>query len=88
MAKNQWYKEAVEKNPPYTLGGWHKDQSAETRRKHALSSRTKYQCSYKKYLSAARALMALHNVSNDRDTKLKALSDAKYFYGKSRQHFE
>lgn len=88
MAKNQWTKELNNKNLQYNIGGWHKDQSPETRRRHVLTSRTKYQCSYKKYLSAARALQALANVTKDKETKLKALSDAKYFYEKSRKHFE
>ena len=78
MAK--WFKKAVEKRPPYTLGGWSKGQSAKTRRRKALASRPKTLSLKNRRLSAGRALIALANVTKDKPTEKKAKADAKYFF--------
>lgn len=78
--KKKWFNKAVNVKPPYSLGGWQKNQSADTRRRHALGSRPKnWQLDHKR-LSAARALQALANVTKDYQTKLKARQDARYFF--------
>lgn len=76
----KWFQKAVRDKPPYSLGGWHKTQSAKTRRRHALDSRPKNWTLDHKRLSAARALQALSNVTKDHQTKLKAGQDARYFF--------
>ncbi|MBL7205964.1 MAG: hypothetical protein ISS36_00015 [Candidatus Aenigmarchaeota archaeon] len=75
-----WFKKAIMKKPPYTLGGWKKTQSAKTRRSKALSSRPKNWTMGKRKLSTARALLALSNVTKDAETKKKARADADYFF--------
>lgn len=82
MKTKKWFKKAVRKKPPYSLGGWKKTQSASTRRKKALSSRPKGWSLRNRYLSAGRALIALSNVTKDKPTKRIARVDAKYFFGK------
>lgn len=84
MAKKKWFKKAVEEKPPYTLGGWRKTQAAETRRKKALASRPKNWLLKKRYISAARALQALANVTEDSATEKKAIMDAKFFFKKAK----
>lgn len=82
MSKKKWFQEAVNKRPPHTLGGWNKNLPAEKRRRLALSSRPRNWTLKTKYLSAARALQALANVTRDAETRRKALADAEYFYAK------
>lgn len=55
---------------------WSKEDGQARRRRNALNSR------HGSYLKAARALMALANVTQDEETKRKARSDALYFYRK------
>lgn len=78
----KWFRRAVMARPPYNLGGWSKDQSANLRRRKALSSRPKNWTLKKRYLSAGRALIALANVTRDSGTREKAKSDARYFFSK------
>lgn len=59
--------------------GWHKTQSAITRRRLALKAHKGDE------LSTARALMALHNVTTDQATKRVALLDAQYFLAKHKR---
>jgi len=54
--------------------GWSKDDSQTTRRSAILKSRRG------NYLKSARALMALSNVSQDKETSRKARADSLYFY--------
>jgi hypothetical protein len=54
--------------------GWNKDDKQTTRRRNALKSRRG------NYLKAARALQALANVSQDKETVRKARADAEYFF--------
>ncbi len=54
--------------------GWSKDDSQATRRRNALASRRGNS------LKTARALMALANVTRDKETARKARSDALHFY--------
>ena len=68
-----WY------NPGEGLGGWSKYLSVKERRGLALDSRGGG------YLSVARALQALANVTKDKETKVRALADSKYFYGEYRK---
>ena len=81
MAK-KWFQEAVAKKPPYTLGGWSKDLAPVTRRRYALESRPKNWTLKHRYISCARALQALSNVTRDATTKRIAALDARYFYAK------
>lgn len=53
---------------------WSKDDTQGVRRRNALAARKG------DYLKTARALMALSNVTADKETKRKARSDALYFY--------
>jgi len=75
----KWFRKAVMRKPPYTLG-WRKSLSARTRRSKALASRPKAWSLDRKRLSAARALTALANVTKDRRTKELARKDARHFY--------
>jgi len=83
--KKKWFREAVYARPPNTLGGWSKGQTPAVRRRHALASRPKNWSMDRRYLSAARALQALANVTKDPGTKRAAQADARYFYRKARQ---
>lgn len=65
--KEKWFSSSV-------VSGWHKSLSAEKRRKLSLKAH-KYN-----YLSTARALQALANVTTDKKTKKLARADALYFY--------
>ena len=83
MAKKKWFREAVQKRPPYKLG-WKKTQSTETRRRKALESRPKNWSLKKRRLSAGRGLIALSNVTKDKRTKELARRDARYFFEKNK----
>jgi hypothetical protein len=54
--------------------GWRKDMPIKKRRQIALKHRRG------NYLATARALLALANVTKDKETKRKARADAKYFF--------
>lgn len=54
--------------------GWRKEDSQTTRRRIALESRKG------DALKTARALLALSNVTTDKETKRKAYSDAMYLF--------
>ena len=79
---SKWFRKAVKKRSPNTLGGWKKKLSAEARRRKALSSRPKNWNLDTKRRSAGRALTALANVTKDPETRKKARSDAEYFFRK------
>ncbi len=64
--KVKWYK-------PKVHSGWHKSQSPVYRRRLVKAK-------HKTYLSSARSMQALANVSKDSATKRMASADAKYFY--------
>jgi hypothetical protein len=72
----KWFK-GIRKNT-----GWHKNQSASTRRAKALSARPKNQKLRTRILGAGKSLNALANVTRDKVTKQKARADAKYFFRK------
>ena len=80
----KWYRKAIMAKPPYTIGGWSKGQTAKKRRSLALRSRPKGWSLDRKYLSTARALQALANVTTDYETRKAAKADAEYFFGKAR----
>ena len=67
---DKWYKVAGSKSK-HT--GWKKSYPAKKRRALALKG-------HKSALSAARALQALANVTQDESTEKAAQADAKYFY--------
>ena len=79
---DDWFQQAIDKNPPDTLGGWKSSLKAEKRRSLAFQSRSKKERMSERYLSAARALQALVNVTQDKDTKIKAKRDADWFMAK------
>lgn len=58
---------------------WHKTDSQTTRRRNALRAHKGNE------LATARALQALANVSQDKETVRKAGADAKYFYGRHKR---
>lgn len=60
--------------------GWRKDDSQTKRRRIALRNR------HGDHLKTARALQALANVTQDRETKRKARADARYFFDMYRKH--
>ena len=59
---------------PKTEMGWEKDMAPSERRELALEAHEG------DYLSTARALQALANVTTDKETKAKAREDAQYFF--------
>jgi hypothetical protein len=59
---------------PKVTMNWHKTQGATVRRRNALKAHSG------NYLATARALIALHNVTTDTETKQKAYADAHYFF--------
>ena len=67
---------------PKTYTGWRKTQKPVTRRRRLLSATPKSWSLKRRYLSAGRKALALANVTKDRVTRLKARSDAKYFFRK------
>ena len=82
MTKRKWFRKAVMKRPPYTLGGWSKRLDASSRRRRALMSRPRSWSLRTRYRSAGRALIALANVTKDAETRRKARADARYFFSK------
>lgn len=84
-AKGAWFKEAVEEKAPYDLGGWSKSKPATVRRKEALKSRDNKLTKHQQYISAARALQALANVTKDIDTKEVAKRDADYLFDEAKK---
>lgn len=65
--KERWFAPSVTMN-------WTKDMPVRERRENALIAHGN------NYLSTARALQALANVTTDKDTKFEARKDAKYFF--------
>jgi len=63
----KWFK-------PGKPSGWKKDYPADKRRRIELKAKKG------DYLKAARAKMALANVTTDKETEKKARADALYFY--------
>lgn len=61
-------------NPKTVDTGWSKSLPVKERRELMLEAHGG------DYLSAARALLALHNVTKDKTTKIAAFADAKYFF--------
>lgn len=76
----KWFYGAVKSKSPYTLGGWRKSLKSTTRRRYALESRPRNWKLSTRYLSVARALQALVNVTKDSRTRVLARSDSKYFF--------
>jgi hypothetical protein len=62
----KWYK-------PKVHSGWSKDLTPIGRRRKVYKA-------HKTYLSTAKSLQALANITKDKPTKTKATADAKYFY--------
>ena len=62
--------------------GWKKTQKASYRRKLVLLSTDKRKTLRSRYVEAGRKMLALANVTQDPETKKKALSDAKYFFNR------
>jgi len=83
VSKNVSIKKTENKQPD-TLGGWSKDIITTKRRRLIIASRDKSLKMKERYLSAARALKALANVTKDAKTKKIASNDAKYFFGKAK----
>jgi len=81
----QWFQKAIQQHKPDNLGGWRKEMPAEKRRADAIDSRPVNWSRSKKYLSAARALQALANVTTDDQTKHAAKQDADYFFKKAKK---
>lgn len=76
--KKYWFK-------PKTHTGWDKDNKASTRRRKLLSSTDKRKTMHDRYVSAARKIQALANVTQDKETERKAKSDAQYFFRKAKK---
>lgn len=60
-------------HPTVVNTGWHKDSPMSERRKAALKAHKQ------DYLATGRSLIALANVSQDRETKIQARKDGLYF---------
>lgn len=74
MAKKKWFE------PSGKSLGWSKGDGQAKRRTAALASRKG------NHLRAAKALMALANVTTDRETERKSRADALYFYRQHKRH--
>lgn len=85
MAK-AWYKKAIDESGAKDLGGWRKELPEDKRIAEAISSRPKNWNRHTKYLSAARALQALANVTKDESTAKAAKSDADYLFEKAKKY--
>ena len=72
MAKERWFQ-------PGSRTGWSKRDSAEKRRRTVLRNR------HGDKLAAGRALLALSNVTKDKETHKKARADADYFFRQYRK---
>ncbi len=68
----KWYK-------PKVHSGWDKNMTTLGRRRKSIIAHKG------NYLSAARSLGALANVTKDKSTAVKARADAKYFYRKHKE---
>lgn len=69
---------------PKSHSEWKKSQTATTRRRKLLASTDKRKSIHDRYVSAARKIQALANVTKDLSTKRKAKSDAMYFFRKAK----
>lgn len=76
----KWFKRAVTARPPNSLGGWSKGLPPAVRRRRALASRPSNWRLSTRRLSAGRALMALANVTRDKQTREVAARDARHFF--------
>lgn len=65
---------------PESHTGWKKSQSAETRRKHLISSVPKNEPLHQRRVTAGRKALALSNVTTDPLTKRLAKADSEYFF--------
>lgn len=65
--------------------GWHKTQSADTRRRNLMDTTDHRKDIHDRRVQAARRMNALANVTTDRETEAKARADANYFYRKARR---
>ena len=65
--------------------GWHYTQKPDYRRRLVYESTDRRKSNYKRYLEAARKMMAVANVNQNNNVKQTAKSDADYFYSKVRQ---
>lgn len=72
-------KETVKWYKPKIHSGWSKDLTPMGRRRKAIIAHKG------NYLSAARSLGALANVTKDKPTASKARADSKYFYKKHKE---
>jgi len=75
-----WFRQAVYRRPPNTLGGWHKTSPPAIRRRRAMQSCPANWSPARKHLRCAQALQALANVTTDRSTKAAARADSMHFY--------
>lgn len=76
-----WFQKAIAETGSLNLGGWKKTMPRAERRLHAYAShKNASNTVHDASLSTARALQALANVTQDKDTKKKAKSDADYFF--------
>ena len=73
LGKEKWF-------DPQKHRGWSKSQSASYRRSLLMKSTDKRKSLHDRRLEAAHAMQALANVTEDRATRVKAKSDANYFY--------
>ena len=81
----KWFQKAVMKGRTRNLDGWSKDLPSSSRRRRAYGSRPSNLPRRNRLVSAGRALQALANVTQDRETRQKAKSDAEYFFSESKQ---
>lgn len=73
MKKEKWFK-------PQIHTDWDKDMPQDERRSIMLGAHKG------DYLATARSLQALANATQDRETKVRAASDAAYFYNEHREN--
>jgi len=81
----KWFQKAVRKGRTKNLNGWSKNLPSDLRRARAFRSRPSNWNRRQRLVSAGRALQALANVTQDRETRIKAKADAEYFFRKAKQ---
>lgn len=76
--KKKWF-------TPTKKTNWKKSQKASTRRANIMESVDKRLTMHNRYILAARRIQAISNVTRDKQTKVLAFQDAKYFFTKAKK---
>jgi len=80
MVKEKWFNPDERKHT-----GWSKNLKASIRRHRLLASTDKRKTMHDRYVEAGRRILALSNVTRDKETSRKAKADAEYFFRKAKR---